>query len=338
MLAFDYRGVGHSRGEVKRANDLIADGTAVLKTLLETFQTPTDRVVLYGHNEGGIVAAALDCPHSLLIIDRSYARFSGMVTESTSSYSLFMCFVGMLAYNSGYNAFHHRRRVENIQEVEDLDGMLIAAVALTLVQIAARLFGSFVPYVIGLTVVYISSWAGQKDYVLISQYPQHWWIARVFLPLFSIYILKVLFRKTLLDILLIPVLATLAVVGIDADRWYMWMENKVFWAFLFVYLFQVSDIASTMIIAYEFEMDLVKSMKFLVNEMLLGNALVLYHAEQTKWSSSAIVQLNRTGLLNETSVHTLEVNMGNDDSTRTLLHLDYYAYQEFIEMVAKLLV
>ena len=340
-LAFDYRGVGNSRGEVKRARDLVADGNAALGELFDRFQASPDQVVLYGHNEGGIVAASLDCPGALVIVDRAYARFSGMVTETTSSYSLLISFLGVCAYDAGYNIVHKRRRErrENYEAVDDLDGILVAAIALTFVQIGARLYSSVVPYIIGGTVVYISSWFGMKDYILITKYPRHWWIGRVILPLFAAYLLKVLFKKTLLDILLIPVLATLAVVGIDADRWYIWLENKVFWAFLVVYLFQVSDIASSVIIAYGFELDLIKSLRNLVTgkDAVLGNALVLYHKEQVMKSSSAIVQLNKTGMLNLNSVHPVQVDMKVDDPIRALLHLDYYQYHKVLERIMVLL-
>eukprot|EP00051_Salpingoeca_urceolata_P006772 m.89620 g.89620 ORF g.89620 m.89620 type:complete len:395 (-) comp14979_c0_seq1:116-1300(-) len=73
ILTFNYRGVGSSSGWPHRAEDLVADGQAVLRHLVAT-GVPKSRITLHGHSLGGAVAAMLweHHPEIKVINDRSF--------------------------------------------------------------------------------------------------------------------------------------------------------------------------------------------------------------------------------------------------------------------------
>jgi len=76
ILAFNYRGVSHSTGNLVQAWDLVEDGRVCLDHLVVTMGADPEHVLLFGHSIGGAIAAQLRADHSPtgpLVVDRSFS-------------------------------------------------------------------------------------------------------------------------------------------------------------------------------------------------------------------------------------------------------------------------
>jgi hypothetical protein len=78
VCAFNYRGVGRSSGVAWAFEDLVTDGTQVLKALCERRQLSPSDVLLHGHSLGGAVSALVrvENPGAVLVNDRSFGALS----------------------------------------------------------------------------------------------------------------------------------------------------------------------------------------------------------------------------------------------------------------------
>jgi len=78
VLVFNYRGVGTSKGKIYCAQDLIDDGEAALKYLLNILHIPQQNILLLGHSLGGAIATAVAAKYDNVNLcnDRSFASVS----------------------------------------------------------------------------------------------------------------------------------------------------------------------------------------------------------------------------------------------------------------------
>ena len=76
VICFNYRGVGASKGYCKSSDELILDGIAMVKHLLDKGIKEED-IIIYGHSLGGGVGAQLMLHYKKIkfISDRSFASF-----------------------------------------------------------------------------------------------------------------------------------------------------------------------------------------------------------------------------------------------------------------------
>eukprot|EP00053_Salpingoeca_punica_P011050 m.99009 g.99009 ORF g.99009 m.99009 type:complete len:599 (+) comp15572_c0_seq1:237-2033(+) len=76
VMAFNFRGVGHSEGQPSTASDLVNDGRVVLEYLCTELGARPNHVLFFGHSLGGAVAALLRCdssPDGPIVNERSFS-------------------------------------------------------------------------------------------------------------------------------------------------------------------------------------------------------------------------------------------------------------------------
>eukprot|EP00300_Choanocystis_sp_HF-7_P010460 c1695_g1_i1.p1 GENE.c1695_g1_i1~~c1695_g1_i1.p1 ORF type:complete len:504 (-),score=103.03 c1695_g1_i1:198-1709(-) len=82
-LAFNYRGVGQSRGKVEYVRDLTSDGVAAMQYLLSQHGARPENVMLLGHSIGGAAAVVVRAmlPGGPILVDRSFANLADVVRQ-----------------------------------------------------------------------------------------------------------------------------------------------------------------------------------------------------------------------------------------------------------------
>lgn len=86
LLAFNYRGVGGSKGRPVRAADLVADAEAAFDRLIRD-GVKSEHILIHGHSLGGGVGALVRAKHpeGPIISDRSFRSFAATAAEVVSS-------------------------------------------------------------------------------------------------------------------------------------------------------------------------------------------------------------------------------------------------------------
>ena len=79
VLAFNYRGVGSSKGDVSSAADLVTDAVMVLDFMQERLGAAPMHVLVFGHSIGGAigtVARACHSPSGPVVVERSFSSLA----------------------------------------------------------------------------------------------------------------------------------------------------------------------------------------------------------------------------------------------------------------------
>eukprot|EP00039_Didymoeca_costata_P007240 m.97640 g.97640 ORF g.97640 m.97640 type:complete len:503 (-) comp13606_c0_seq2:40-1548(-) len=87
ILAFNYRGVSVSKGQITQAWDLVEDGAVCVDHLITDMEASPSNIIFFGHSIGGAIAAQLRSHHSPqgpLVVDRSFS------TLGTGAKSVFL--------------------------------------------------------------------------------------------------------------------------------------------------------------------------------------------------------------------------------------------------------
>jgi pimeloyl-ACP methyl ester carboxylesterase len=100
ILVFNFRGVGESTGQILQFSDMLIDGRAAFKFLLDNEGATPDKILLHGHSMGAAVACMLrrEYPDGPIVHDRSFGSLTAVVkTKLTGDMKLIGLAVSVFA-------------------------------------------------------------------------------------------------------------------------------------------------------------------------------------------------------------------------------------------------
>lgn len=115
VIAFNYRGVGNSKGKATSKDDLVTDGLAIVQYLLYEKKIKPENIVLHGYSLGGAIAT--------LVAERLHAKKISVSVFNSRTFSTLTNLVNAL-FRTG-NLFNHKHPEKQSGHKESFFGKLM---------------------------------------------------------------------------------------------------------------------------------------------------------------------------------------------------------------------